>query len=172
MIKEEDFKYCPGCGSTFNPLKENVLICSVCELHYYINPKPANAVMIENDKNEILFVERAFNPKKGMLDLPGGFLNINESVEESLTREIREELGITIAEFTYVNSFSDEYEHGGVSSRSICVLFRCKLPDHAVLTPADDVSDYRFYSKDHIPYDEMAFDGMKEAVRRYLHNNH
>lgn len=165
MIKERDFKYCPQCATAFTPIQKNVLICPSCNLHYYINPKPANAVILENVKGELLFVVRAFDPKKGMLDLPGGFIDVDETIEESLTREIQEELGIKLHTFEYVASFPDEYEHGEVSSRSIGILFKAKLPEGIELHPADDVEDCKFFAKDAIPYEELAFEGMKTTLK-------
>ena len=168
MVNESDFQYCPSCARHFNPLKGNLLVCPNCDLHYYINPKSTNAIMLFNEQDELLMVRRAHDPKKGKLDLPGGFIDINETLEESLTREIREELGIDVHEFEYVSSFHDEYEHGGISSRCLCMMFVGKLPENAILTPADDVASYEFYSLKNIPYEEMAFDEMKTAVKKYL----
>ncbi len=124
--------------------------------------------MLFNEKKELLLVERAHDPKKGMLDLPGGFIDINETLEESLTREIQEELGIQITTFQYVSSFHDEYEHGGVRSRSLCMLFVGTVPQGVNIRPADDVASYEFFKTSEIPYEEMAFEGMKAALKTYL----
>lgn len=169
MIQETEFTYCPHCATHFGPLKTNVFVCPNCNLHYYINPKPTNAIALENEKGEILFVVRALDPHKGMLDLPGGFLDVNETLEESLQREVKEELGIHISQFSYVSSFHDEYEHGKISSRCICMLFTGKLPPDTAIHVGDDASGYIFIPKDKIPYDQMAFEGMKTALRKILH---
>lgn len=124
--------------------------------------------MLENDTGEILFVIRAVDPHKGMLDLPGGFLNINETLEESLIREVKEELGITIKDFQYISSFHDEYEHGGVSSRSVCMLFHGLLPPDAQIQTGDDAAGFVMISQKDIPYEKIAFSGMADSIQQFL----
>ena len=50
---------------------------------------PAVRIMIENDKNEILFIERIDN---GKLGIPAGALEENETIEACIRREVKEEL--------------------------------------------------------------------------------
>ena len=71
--------------------------------------------MIVNDKGEILFTKRSVDPHKGMLDLPGGFVDIMESAENALVREIKEELNLNIEHFQYFMSSPNEYIFGGLS---------------------------------------------------------
>jgi 8-oxo-dGTP diphosphatase len=53
---------------------------------------------LKND-DSILLIKKARGPYKGMYDLPGGSPNENETNEETLTREIKEETGIDIIPF-------------------------------------------------------------------------
>ncbi|MBK1722067.1 bifunctional nicotinamide-nucleotide adenylyltransferase/Nudix hydroxylase [Thiocystis violacea] len=46
----------------------------------------------------ILLVERGAHPGKGLLALPGGFLNAEERIEDAVIRELREETGIKVPE--------------------------------------------------------------------------
>jgi bifunctional NMN adenylyltransferase/nudix hydrolase len=46
----------------------------------------------------VLLVRRGANPGKGLLALPGGFININETVKESMFRELHEETKIKISD--------------------------------------------------------------------------
>jgi 8-oxo-dGTP diphosphatase len=58
---------------------------------------PVLAALIFNDKNEILIAKRkSFLSRGNLWEFPGGKLKIGESLEECLTREIKEELGIHI----------------------------------------------------------------------------
>jgi 8-oxo-dGTP pyrophosphatase MutT (NUDIX family) len=45
-------------------------------------------------RNAVLAVRRGENPGKGELALPGGFLDVGETWEEGVVRELREETGI------------------------------------------------------------------------------
>ena len=169
MIKEFEFIFCPKCKSKFEKKPPNLLTCIKCNLHYYVNPKPTTSILLLNSKNEILFVVRKFDPKKGMLDLPGGFVDIGETLEECMVREIKEELciNVTVNEITYIGSSVDEYEHGGVNSRTINAMYHAKLPQNAHIVPSDDVEDFLFIAPQDIPYDRMAFQGMKDFLKEY-----
>ncbi len=50
--------------------------------------------LILNEKNQLLVTRRKQDPFKGTLDLPGGFAEPGEGIEQSLIREIKEELEI------------------------------------------------------------------------------
>ena len=171
MIKESEFIYCPGCGSKFEQKPHNLLLCPSCHLHYYINPKPTTAAILFNQKKDILFVVRKFNPKKGMLDLPGGFVNINETLEMGMLREIEEELQIklTTKDIRYIGSSVDEYEHGEIESKTINAMYMGNLPKNSAIIPTDDVEDFLFISPNNIPYEKLAFQGMKDFLRDYFH---
>ena len=89
------FEFCPRCGSKpFNINDERSRHCTNCNLTYYANASASTAAIITNSKGEVLLTTRAFNPAKGMLDLPGGFVDMNETAEEAIIRELKEELNI------------------------------------------------------------------------------
>ena len=67
-----------------------------CELCAFNTPKgSATAVFLKN--GALLLVKRNQNPHKGKWDLPGGYMNAGETPEETLRREMKEELGVDIS---------------------------------------------------------------------------
>lgn len=54
---------------------------------------PGARIIVENDKGEILFIERTDN---GKLGIPAGGLEENETIEECIKREVKEETGLEI----------------------------------------------------------------------------
>ena len=47
-------------------------------------------------RKELLVCRRAKEPAKGTLDLPGGFIDMNETGEEGVSREVWEETGLKV----------------------------------------------------------------------------
>ena len=83
------FKYCPKCGSVhFEINNEKSKRCADCEFVYYFNPSAAPVALIMNERNELLVCRRAKDPAKGTLDLPGGFIDMAETGEEGVSREV------------------------------------------------------------------------------------
>lgn len=89
------FKYCPKCGSAhFEVHNEKSKQCADCGFVYYFNPSSATVALILNERDELLVCRRAKEPAKGTLDLPGGFIDMTETGEEGVAREVREETGM------------------------------------------------------------------------------
>lgn len=51
------------------------------------------------EKHKILLIKKKGGPYDGKLDLPGGTIEFNESIEEALKRELKEETGIEITDY-------------------------------------------------------------------------
>ena len=54
--------------------------------------------VVVNDRNEILLVKRGNDPFKGCWALPGGFMEMDETIERCAVRELEEETGIVVSE--------------------------------------------------------------------------
>lgn len=163
-----EYKFCPKCGSEAERKLHNLLVCKNCGYNFYINPAATNAVIIENKSGEILIVTRKFEPKKGYLDLPGGFVEIGESLEESSIRELQEELGVTVSEVKYFGSYPDEYLFQGVMIKTLGFVLTAKVDDDVQIKVSDDVAEANFYKKDEIPFDKIAFESLKKGLLDYL----
>lgn len=170
MYCELDYSFCPKCGDKLNKENKNLLICQKCNYHFYISPKPCNALILENDTGEILFVKRRDNPQKGYWDLPGGFVDINENVEQSAVREAKEELGIDLKDFHYIGSYCDLYNYNGVQFNTIGFVFTGKIGNQKV-EAHDDASEAKYFDPNNIPEKDLellAFPSLLHAIKLYL----
>jgi ADP-ribose pyrophosphatase YjhB (NUDIX family) len=70
------------------------------------NPIPVVDVIIQQD-SKILFAKRKKEPFKGYLGLPGGFVNIGETVEDAARREVKEETSLDIELTDILGVYSD-----------------------------------------------------------------
>lgn len=163
-----EYNFCPKCGNEAERKLYNLLVCKNCGYDFYINPSPTNAVILENSKGEILLIKRKFEPKKGYLDLPGGFVESGESLEESSLREVKEELGINIPAVKYFGSYPDEYLFQGINIKTLGFVLTGKIPDGEIITASDDAEEPTFYKKEDLPVEKLAFESLRQGLRDYL----
>lgn len=160
------YKFCPVCSNKLNFKKENLLVCLSCKFEFYINAVPCNAAIIENEKGEILLVKRKFPPQKGYWDWPGGFLDAGESLEESIKREIKEELGVEIEFLKLIGVYSDTYLFQNINNPVICIVMAGKIKGE--IKVSDDVSGYKYFSKKDIFKQKLAFKAMEKGLLDYI----
>lgn len=163
------FKYCPKCGSqAFKVTGERSFRCQHCNFEYYINSSAAVAAIVFNHEGKMLFTRRAVEPDKGMLDLPGGFVDPMESAEEAIKREIKEELGIDVLSLKYFCSFPNEYKYSGLSVFTTDLAFFTEIDQQSVPTPMDDISAIEFYFPEELNMDDLPSVSMKNIVNSII----
>ena len=175
MEVKDAYKFCPRCGQDFK-LEENRLQCHSCGLSFYINPKACALAVLVNDKDELLLTKRAFEPAKGLWDLPGGFLEVDETLEESVRREVKEELGLDldIEDLHYLTSSTANYLFQDINQPLVIAIFIGRLPKGTALKATDDVSEFAFFLADKLPYGEFSHPAMEGDMRKaieYLRNS-
>lgn len=163
-------KFCPRCGSKAFKTKDNgrSFNCEECHFNYYLNNSAAVACLIFNTDGKLLLARRAVEPAKGMLDLPGGFVEPMESAEDAVVREIKEELGILVTNAAYLASFPNEYVYSGFSVFTVDLAFVCKVDDLTTLVPADDVSEVEFVFPKDVKKEELCSKSMADIISFYM----
>jgi len=122
----ELFKFCPKCGSShFEENNMKSKRCADCGFVYYFNPSAATVAFILNEKEELLVCRRGKNPKKGTLDLPGGFVDMGETGEQGVEREIQEETGLSVTSPEYLFSLPNTYLYSGFLVHTLDLFFLC-----------------------------------------------
>ncbi len=104
---------------------------------------------------DLLLIERGVEPFKGMWALPGGFMQINESIEETARRELREETGLTGIYLEQFKTFSDTGRDP--RERVVTVAFVALVrPSDYRLVAGDDAARAHWFRADQLP--PLAFD--------------
>ena len=165
----EKFKFCPVCGSanwTEHNFKSKA--CGSCGFVYYANPCAATAAFILNSRNEMLVARRGKEPAKGTLDLVGGFVDMGETIEEGMRREIKEETGLEVADIQYLFSTPNQYLYSGMYIHTLDADFVVRVADDVKPQAADDAADCLWIPVDEINPALFGLTSIRRAVERFL----
>lgn len=98
-------RFCGACGEALTESEnDSALVCPRCRTRFYPQIAPAVIVAVLRENEILLAHNRNFLP--GIYGLIAGFVEAGESVEQAIVREIREETGITVGNFRYLESQS------------------------------------------------------------------
>lgn len=163
----DTFTHCPKCGSdrfAKNDFKSKR--CCSCGFTYYLNPSAANVAVITDGKGNILVATRSKEPAKGMLDLPGGFCDCGESVEEGVVREVFEETGLKVIGTRYLFSIPNIYRYSGMDIPTMDMFFLCSVENTAHLHPADDVAELQWMNLAEIDSSRFGLNSIREGIEK------
>ena len=163
------FKYCPLCGSPhFEENNEKSKRCADCGFVYYFNSSAATVAFILNGKGELLVCRRAKEPAKGTLDLAGGFIDMYETGEQGLAREVLEETGLEVSQATSLFSIPNTYLFSGFLVHTLDQFFLCKVKDDSSLRAMDDVAESFWLPLSEVNPEEFGLNSVRQGVIRFL----
>lgn len=163
------FRYCPVCGSAqFGENNEKSKHCTQCGFTYYFNPSAATVALILNKRGELLVCRRAKEPAKGTLDLPGGFLDMFETGEEGVSREVREETGLVVTHAQYLFSLPNTYLYSDFLVHTLDQFFLCTVEDDTMPEAFDDVAESRWMPIEEIEPAFFGLDSVRQGVERFV----
>jgi len=135
-------KYCGRCGSILKDKKnERALHCEGCKTIYFPENFPAIIVLIKN-KGKILLARNASFPEN-KYSLVAGYIDIGESAEEAVKREVMEEVGLNIKNIKYDGSQSWPFS----SSLMLGFHAECDGSDE-IKVDGIEIVDARWFDKD------------------------
>jgi len=104
------------------------------------------ALIFRND--EVLLVQRGREPALGKWSLPGGLVEVGESLHDAVCREVLEEVGLRVRAIDLVAALDRVIldEGGRIKYHYILLDFLCESVDDEQPHPASDVKDCRFLS--------------------------
>lgn len=126
----------------------------------YDYPRPAvtcDVVLFGYDGSQlhVLLIERGLEPYRGHWALPGGFMRMDESLEQCAARELHEETGVSLVDLKQIGAFSSV--HRDPRGRVITVAFLGLVnKSHYRLLAGDDAADAQWFMLEALP--PLAFD--------------
>lgn len=129
----------------------------------YAHPRPAVTVdtvlfaFLENQL-QVLLIERKAEPFQGQWALPGGFIHMDESLDEGARRELQEETGVAdvYLEQLYTFGVPDRDPRGRVITVAYFALLSADEVSRVNVQGGDDAHDARWWNMYHLP--DLAFD--------------
>ena len=136
--------------------------CTQCGAIHYENPNPAATLFCPKD-DYILLVKRAFEPAKGEWCLPGGFMELNETIEMAAERELLEETALK----GKVKEFLGHCSHYNTVFGDVLLIgFIVSIECFSNLTPGDDALEAELFHLDNLP--PLAFPCHQKFLDMYL----
>jgi 8-oxo-dGTP diphosphatase len=167
-VHDTEYRFCPACGGALEKrlLKAGDperLVCSACGFVFYLDPKVAVGTIIraEGDHDRVVLVRRAIEPGYGRWVFPGGYVDRGEPIEIAAVREAREESGLEVRLDGLVNLYS-------YAGRAPIIIVYAATAIGGSLCPDDECLEARLFTRDEIPWDELAFRSTREALTDYF----
>jgi len=147
---------------------EKSMRCEACDFIYYVNASAATAAFIQNENGDLLACRRAKEPVKGTLDLPGGFVDNDETAEKAIVREIKEELNGEVEKLEYLFSLPNLYEYCGLTVPTLDMFFACRLKSTENLKASDDVEALEFIPLNKLQPEHFGLKSIRKGVEIFL----
>ncbi|MDR1747593.1 MAG: NUDIX domain-containing protein [Spirochaetaceae bacterium] len=180
-MKRTEFTFCPQCGQrSLQYRNERHWICPECGFDLYHNVAAAVGVVLEIN-GKLLTVVRKKDPARGLLALPGGFIDPGERAEDAVLRECREEIGIEPQEISFLCTFPNTYEYKGITYRTCDIYFTGTIQAasggplpfseqdmlSSFVPSAEEVSGFVLITPDEIEAAPIAFDSLRKALMEW-----
>jgi len=160
-----EFRFCPRCGGNLDkrvvkPTEPKRLVCVNCSFIFYQDPKVV-AGTIFTVEGGIALLRRGVEPALGKWVFPGGYVDRGESVRDAAIRETLEESQVEVEIGSLLNVYS--YPR----SPTVIVVYAAQVIGGA-LAAGDESTEARTFGPDEIPWDEIAFDSTRDALKDYI----
>jgi ADP-ribose pyrophosphatase YjhB (NUDIX family) len=160
--------FCPRCGQKLGNQTQSQLqkqVCLACGFNIYHNPKPTVIALIEQDK-KVLMIRQLIEPFKGDWDLPGGFVENTETLEQAVIREVKEETGLRVIETEYFCSATTPYQNAVDKQNLINLGVSFKVKVKGETKPGDDAGEICWFDWGNLPDNIARFDDAFLAINK------
>lgn len=163
------FQFCTQCGSSsLKAAKQHEYTCTSCGFRHFINPIAAVAAILSDPQGNVLLVRRAREPGRGLLGLPGGFVDVGETGEEALHREILEEINLRVSDLVYFISLPNEYHFQGIKTPVLDYFYTGELFNFDDASANEEIHSLVPVRLEALDFDQIAFPSNRKALQRFL----
>lgn len=149
-------QYCGKCGQpTVEHDSDRAMVCEACGISSYPRLSPSIIVLVHRGREVLLARNHRF--PDGMYSTLAGFVEPGESIEETLIREVEEEVGVLVKNLEYLGSQPWPFPN------SLMLGFHAEYDSGDIALQEEEIADAKWFSIDDLP----AIPG-KIAISRWL----
>ncbi len=154
-------RYCGNCGSkTQQKQDERALICHNCNTTIY--PKISPAVIVAIICNDKILLARNANFTGGWFSLIAGYTDIGETLEETVIREVKEEVGIDVKNIRYYKS------QPWPLSGSMMIGFVAEADENQpIQIDEKEIAEAAWFKRDNLPQHSSTISIAGEMIERF-----
>jgi NAD+ diphosphatase len=154
-------QFCGRCGvpmelSTSDRSKR----CGNCQLSHY--PRIAPAVMVRITRGDEILMARSPRFPPGMYSVLAGFVDPGETLEQTMRREVMEEVGLEIENIQYFTSQSWPFPH------SLMIAFTADYAGGEIRLEDEEIEDAAWFTRDNMPKIPSTISIARRMVDDYL----
>jgi NAD+ diphosphatase len=157
-------KFCGQCGTPTNHKSdERAIICPSCQTTIY--PKISPAIIVAIICNDKILLASGVNFRSNFYSLIAGYADIGESLEETVVREVKEEVGIDVKNIRYYKSQPWPF------SGSMMIGYIAEADDsQPIRIDKTEISDAAWYSRGNLPNHPPAISIAGELIDMFERN--
>ena len=155
----EDVRFCPRCRADADIAYPRSIICPACGYAAFYNPKPVACAVVATPEG-VLLMRRGFEPRRGHWSMPGGFVDLGESVEGAAIREVEEELHLRVELTHLIGVYSRPQD------RTVGVVYAATTTGTPSFT--EEALEVRAFAPTDIPWQDLAFWSDERALSDHL----
>jgi NAD+ diphosphatase len=137
-------RFCGRCGKvTARSVEDRSRLCAPCKLAQYPRLSPAVIALVEHEGRALLARNKNF--PLPFFSCLAGFVEPGESLEETVVREIHEEVGLLVKDVEYFGSQPWPFTH------SLMIGFRATYASGELALDEKEIQEARWFSVDELP---------------------
>ena len=158
--------FCSRCGGRLRsgeiPGEDRErLACDACGYIAYVNPRLVVTAIPVTDAGEVVLLRRGIEPAYGSWAQPGGFLEVDETVNQAAIRETFEETGLLVEPGEIVGLYTR------LEAAVVTIAFEARIVG-GIAAPTPEATEIKAFAPEDIPWSEIAFSTTTWALRDWL----